>query len=196
MDASVMEASRALELIKAKLTNKRYQHSVQVANTAVKMAHRYGLDEFRAKLAGVLHDYARDLPEDELLGIAEENDLIKNGIERDIPDLLHGPVGAFLLNKELGIRDASILSAISHHTLGAVGMSNLDKVVFLADMIEPGRSYPGVDGLRELAYKDLDQAMLLGLESSIRHCLDEGKILHPYTVVVRNCFLHEVKTRE
>ncbi|KUG04263.1 hydrolase (had superfamily), yqek [hydrocarbon metagenome] len=191
-----MEASRALELIKAKLSNKRYQHSLQVADTAVKMARRYGLDESRANLAGILHDYARDLSEGELLNIAVSNNLIGNQVERDIPDLLHGPVGAFLLKQELGTKDTEILSAISHHTLGSVGMSDLEKVIFISDMIEPGRSYNGVEELRELAYKDLDAAMLTGLESSIRHCLDTGKILHPHTVVVRNCFLYKVNAGE
>lgn len=191
-----MEADRALELIKSKLSNKRYQHSVQVADTAVKMARRYGLDESRANLAGLLHDYARDLPAGELLNTAARNNLIGNSVERDIPDLLHGPVGAYLLEKEQGIKDSEILNAISHHTLGAVGMSDLEIVIFLADMIEPGRSYTGLAELRELAYIDLNQAMLSGLEGSIRHCLDTRKILHPQTVEARNCFLHKVNARE
>ncbi len=191
-----MEADRARKLIKAKLSNKRYQHSLQVADTAVKMARRYGLDEYRANLAGLLHDYARDLSEEVLLETAAKNNLIGNQVERDIPELLHGPVGAFLLKQELEIKDTELLSAISHHTLGAVGMSDLEKVIFIADMIEPGRSYNGVAELRELAYKDLDKTMLLGLESSIRYCLDAGKTLHPQTVEARNSFLKKVNARE
>ncbi len=187
-----MDADRALELIKARLSSKRFQHSVQVANTAVRMARRYGLDESRANLAGLLHDYARDLPADKLLEIAEENHLVFHQVERSLPDLLHGPVGAFLLEEDLGIKDEGILTAVRHHTLGAVDMNDLDKIIYLADMTEPGRNYPGVEELRKLSYEDLDRAMLWGLEDTIKYCLDEKKILHPGTVEVRNCFLLKV----
>ncbi len=189
-----MQADQAVEIIRLRLSKKKYQHSRQVADTAVQMARRFGIDESRTYLAGLLHDYARDLAANELLEIAEKNALISHQVEREVPDLLHGPVGAFLLEKDLLIKDEDILSAVRHHTLGAVPMTDLEKVIFIADMIEPGRSYTGVGELRELAFKDLDEAMLLGLESSIQHCLKAGKILHPITIEARNCFLQKVNT--
>ncbi len=191
-----MEADKALEIVRLRLSKKRYQHSRQVADTAVQMAKKFGIDESQAYLAGLLHDYARDLPTVELLEIAEKNHLISHQVEREVPDLLHGPVGALLLEKDLALKDKAILTAIKHHTLGAVGMSDLEKIIFLADMIEPGRSYTGVAELRELALIDLDEAMLLGLESSIEHCLEAGKILHPETIEARNCFLQKVNISE
>ncbi len=191
-----MQADKALEIVRSRLSEKRYQHSHWVADTAVQMAKKFGIDESQAYLAGILHDYARDLQTGALLEIAEKNHLISHQVEREVPDLLHGPVGAFLLEKDLGLKDKEILSAIRHHTLGSLQMSDLGKIIFLADMIEPGRSYTGVAELRELAYIDLDQAMLSALESSIRHCLDSRKILHPETVVVRNCFLQKVNISE
>lgn len=97
-----------------------------------------------------------------------------------------------LLPSEIVSIPAAVLQAISCHTLGSVQMNELDKILFLADMIEPGRCYPGVGELRREAFLDLDRAMLLALESSIRYCLETRKILHPLTVEVRNTFLKKV----
>lgn len=187
-----MEHYQALDLIKQRLSPNRYQHSLRVADMALILARRYTEDESWAYLAGVLHDYARDLPPEQLLSIARQYGLIKQEIESELPELLHGPVAAFLLPNELATIPKAVLEAISCHTLGSVPMSKLDKILFLADMIEPGRCYPGVGELRREVLLDLDQAMLLALESSIRYCLDNGKILHPLSVEVRNTFLKKV----
>ncbi len=187
-----MEHYQALDLIKQRLSPNRYQHSLRVADMALILARRYIEDESWAYLAGVLHDYARDLPPEQLLSIARQYGLIKQEIESELPELLHGPVAAFLLPNELATIPKAVLEAISCHTLGSVPMSKLDKILFLADMIEPGRCYPGVGELRREVLLDLDQAMLLALESSIRYCLDNGKILHPLSVEVRNTFLKKV----
>ncbi|NLO21376.1 MAG: HD domain-containing protein [Syntrophomonadaceae bacterium] len=188
-----MEPNEALDLIKQRLSPNRYRHSLGVADTAVILARRYAEDESWAYLAGVLHDYARNLPPDQLLSIAGQHGLIKQQVELEVPDLLHGPVAALLLQNDMAATiPKAVLEAIACHTLGSVQMSELDKILFLADMIEPGRCYPGVGELRKEAFLDLDRAMLLALESSIRYCLDTGKILHPLSVQVRNAFLKQV----
>jgi len=187
-----MQVNKALLVIESRLSEKRYQHSVQVADTAQIMAEKFDLNSQKAYLTGLLHDYARDMPFSELIEIAEKNQLMLHPLEKAVPELLHGPVGAFLLLRDMGVQDEEILNAVKHHTLGAVQMSDFEKVIYLADMIEPGRKYPGVEELRKLAYKNLDQAMLFGLENTIKYCLEKKKILHPQTVEVRNWFLQLV----
>ncbi|NLG32251.1 MAG: HD domain-containing protein, partial [Syntrophomonadaceae bacterium] len=110
-----------------------------------------------------------------------------------VPDLLHAPVGALLLEKELGITDGEILTAVSNHTLGAPSMGELDKIIFLADMIEPGRDFPGIERLSCLALRNLDEGMLFALEVTIKYCLQEKRILHPRTIETRNYFLLKMR---
>jgi predicted HD superfamily hydrolase involved in NAD metabolism len=189
----MLKASEAIQIVQGRLSERRFQHSLNVAQLAAELAVSFGVDSEKAFLVGILHDYAKDLNGDELLLIAEDNGLIDNEVERQAPDLLHAPVGALLIEKELGIKDTEILRAVRVHTLGSVKMSILDKIIFLADMIEPDRkAYPDLERLRQLSRSSLDEAMLLGLESTIRYCLDRRMILHPHTVSVRNVFLQKV----
>ncbi|MGI5921456.1 MAG: bis(5'-nucleosyl)-tetraphosphatase (symmetrical) YqeK [Syntrophomonadaceae bacterium] len=181
---------QATEIIKQKLSVNRFEHSLQVAQIARNMAENFNVDSDKAYLTGLLHDYAKGISGQELLQTAIDNNLIKEEMDKQIPDLLHAPVGAFLLRKELGIQDEQILKAVSCHTLGALDMNQLDKIIFLADMIEPGRDYPGVDRLRCLSMRNLDEGMLFGLESTIKYCIDNRRLLHPLTILVRNQFLH------
>jgi len=178
-----------IEIIKQKLSNHRFQHSLGVAKAARDLASKYGLDPNLAYTTGLLHDYAKGISGQELLRIAEENGLIEDAIERKLPDLLHAPVGAFLLSKDLNLTDKVMLQAVRLHTMGALEMSELDKIIFLADMIEPGRDYPGLQRLQCLTERNLDQAMLYAMESTIRYCIDQGRLLHPRTIEVRNHFL-------
>ncbi len=192
----MLNVAEAEFIMEDRLTAKRFQHSLGVARTAQNLALKFGIDGKQAYLTGVLHDYAKNLTVEQLLAIAEGADLISHPLERSSPDLLHAPVGAYLLENEVGIIDAEILQAVRVHTLGSLNMSTLDKVIFLADMIEPSRDmYPGLSLLREVAGIDLDKAMLLGLESTIRYCLDRQVLLHPHTIEVRNAFLQNIIER-
>lgn len=173
------------------VTPSRLEHSYAVALCAGELAVRYGEDRKKAELSGLLHDCARDLPPNELLRFAEENDLVKNEIERKFPVLLHGPVGAVLVQKELGIEDREILEAISSHTLGAPGMGLLAKIVYLADLIAEGRNFPGVAKIRRLAKEDLDLALLEGFASTVRYCLQEKRVIHPQTIAAWNFFISQ-----
>lgn len=179
----------ALEIIRFKLSRSRFKHSIQVANTAREMAARYGFDEERAYLTGLLHDYAKGISGQELIDLAEDYGIELDPIDREVPDLLHGPVGACLLADELDIDDQELLHAVSAHTLGCLDMNDLDKIIYLADMIEPGMDYPGMERLRCLTLRNLDYGMLLGLETTIKYCLERGRLLHPRTVEVRNQYL-------
>ncbi|HBQ86604.1 MAG TPA: phosphohydrolase [Syntrophomonas sp.] len=185
----MIDENKAIEIISARLSPSRCRHSLEVARVARQMAEQYGDDSSRAYLTGLLHDYAKGIAGDELVKIAEANHLITDEVDRQVPDLLHAPVGAFLLERDVGINDADILQAVKCHTVGCVDMTTLDKIIYLADMIEPGRDYPGLERLRCLAERSMDRAMLYGLETTIKYCIDCGRILHPQTIAVRNWFL-------
>lgn len=184
-----MDENRVEEIIQARLSESRYQHSLQVAAVAREMACAFGLDENKAGLAGIVHDYAKGIPGHELLDLAREYNLLEDEVETRSPDLLHASVGAFLLSREQGLVDEEILAAVRNHTLGRVGMTDLEKVLFLADMIEPGRDFPGIERLRCLAWRDLNQGMIQAIELTLRHCMDKGRLIHPRTVLVRNNLL-------
>ncbi|MHB1421425.1 MAG: bis(5'-nucleosyl)-tetraphosphatase (symmetrical) YqeK, partial [Bacillota bacterium] len=113
----------------------RYKHSLNVSETAEKLAHVHGADVPQAKIAGLLHDFARDFPDQKLVEIAENYNLVTSDIELYHPVLLHAPVGAVLVREEFDIKDPELLSAISRHTVGAPDMSPVEKVIYLADMI-------------------------------------------------------------
>lgn len=189
----MFDAAEAIQIVRGRLSAGRFQHSLNVAHLASDLAVPFGVNREKAFLVGILHDYAKCLTGDELLHIAEANGLIDDEVERQSPDLLHAGVGAWLLEKELGIKDSEVLQAVRVHTLGSVNMSILDKIIFIADMVEPDRqAYPDLEHLRQLSAWNLDGAMLLGLESTIRYCLNSRIILHPRTVMVRNVFLQKV----
>jgi len=179
----------AINIIRFRLSKNRFKHSMQVAQIAREMAEHYGVCAEKAYITGLLHDYAKGISGEELISIAEENNLIEDQIERQVPDLLHAPVGACLLKKELGIEDEELLRAVSLHTLGGIEMNDLDKIIYLADMIEPGRDFPGIERLKCVAWRNLDEGMLFGLESTIKYCIYRRRLLHPRTVAVRNHFL-------
>ncbi|HHX94945.1 MAG TPA: HD domain-containing protein [Clostridia bacterium] len=176
--------------LKERLDPQRFEHSMSVSRTAFELAETHGCNPESAKLAGLLHDYARDMCEKDLLAIAKEHRLISHPVERQVPLLLHGPVGALLVQRELKIFDADILEAIAVHTTGAPGMSDLAAVVYLADIIEPSRDFPGVRMLRSLAQNDsLDAAVLAALVSGISYCLERNLLIHPISVEARNYLL-------
>jgi len=186
----------AEQIVKTRLSTHRFQHCLGVARAARDLAQLYGVDDEKAYLTGILHDYAKNLTAAQLLLVAGQGEQIADEAEKQIPELLHAPVGAYLLAEELGIKDKEILEAVKAHTLGSMTMNSLAKIIFLADMTEPNRDmYPELEHLRQLSRHNLDEAMLLGLESTIRYCLDEGRLLHPRTVEVRNMFLHKIKDK-
>ena len=185
----MISADEARQIIKTKLSSNRYRHSCNVADTAKNLAKQFGVDEERAYISGLLHDYAKGLPARELLKIAEENQLIEDDIEYLIPDILHAKVGAFLLAQGNLVKSPEIINAVAYHTLGSEDMSDLDKIIFLADMIEPERDYPAMQRLECLSYRNLDEAMLFGLESTIKYCIEKGRLIHPQTITSRNIFL-------
>jgi predicted HD superfamily hydrolase involved in NAD metabolism len=175
------------EDLRRRLTAARYEHSLRVARTAEGLARRHGEDPERARLAGLYHDWARDLPEAELLACAA-----RLGLSGASPAVLHGPVAARLLPPTPGV-DEQVRAAVDRHTTGAPGMSRLDMVVYLADLIEPGRAFPGVEEMRRLADEDLEGATLAAMDATLRYLIDRGLPLDPRGVAARNDLLARVR---
>jgi len=168
------------------LSTKRLQHSFGVSKTAEKMAECFGCDKIKARMAGILHDIAREVPVDELLQRAQAFGIVVNDMEKAEPILLHAPLAAKLAQINFQIHDIEILQAILLHTTGGPHMSLLDKIIYLADVIEPGRNGSDLEELRTMAYIDLDKAMLMALDQSISYIVARSGLLHPATIEARN----------
>lgn len=153
----------------------RYAHTLGVAETAFKMAKCYGYDMHKAYLAGLLHDCAKSVPDNEKIQICEENNIEISDAEKFNPFLLHAKAGVFLAKDKYGIADEDILSSIRFHTTGNINMSLLEKIIFVADYIEPGRDKaPDLEILRKLAYEDIDRTVYLILRDTLAHLKERG----------------------
>ena len=170
-----------------RLKKSRYEHSLGVADTAAFLAKRFGVDESRARLAGLLHDCARMFPNEAMTAEADARGIAYGEVERAMPLLLHAPLGACVAREVYGVEDEEVLRSIARHTGGGSSMTALDKIIYFADMMEPTRDYPGVEKLRELALSaSLDEMTLAGLTRSIAFVLEKGHLVHPDTVLARN----------
>lgn len=183
------------ELLKNRLQGKRYEHSVQVMETAVALTDIYGGDRDAAAVAGLLHDYAKSMSPEELRQAAQELELELDPVVCRHMMLAHGPIGAALVERDLSITDPDILNAIRYHTYGREGMSTLEKIIYLADFIEPGRKFKGADDLRRVARENLDKAVLVALESSIAYLIGSDRLMHPNTLYARNELINEQNSR-
>jgi predicted HD superfamily hydrolase involved in NAD metabolism len=187
-----MERHEALEIVKEQLTEHRYQHTLGVMETAIQLAKQYGADVKKAELAAIFHDYAKFRSKEEMKQIILEqnmpNDLLVYNTE-----LWHAPVGAYLVKTEVGIQDEDILNAIRYHTSGRANMTLLEKIVYVADYIEPGRIFPGVDEVRELAQQDLDKALIKALQNTIQFLLKKNQPIYPDTIHTYNSLIMEHK---
>ena len=190
-----MKWKEAKDLVKGRLSEKRYQHTLNVKKMAVKLARRYGVNEEKAALAALLHDAAKEIPKEEMKAwMAQYPQYAEGGESRPIP-VWHGVCAAILARTEWGVTDEAVLSAIACHTAGKPGMTKLDKIVYLADMTSKERDWPGVNKLRRLEMKDLDAAMLAALKQTNDFVLSQGKPLDPMSKAAYDDILAQVEAR-
>lgn len=176
--------------LKNKLSEKRYKHSLGVADEAVKLAAHYYADKDKAYLAGLVHDAAKETKNAEAKSLLKDRyGLTLDPITENTHKLLHGPLGACIAQSEFGINDPEILDAVKYHTTAKANMGLLTKIIYIADYIEPNRDFDGVEELRALAYEDIDKAILLGIDFTIGELLERGSMFHPDTVHARNYIL-------
>ena len=161
-----MNLKQAKELVRSRLSDKRYEHTINVKKMAVKLAKHYGADEEQAALAALLHDAAKEIGKDEMRAIMQAHPEYAEGGEARPTPVWHGVCASILARTEWGVTDEAVLSAIACHTAGKPGMTQLDKILYLADMTSAERDWPGVEKLRKLELKDLDAAMLAALKQT------------------------------
>lgn len=193
MMGATMQETEICEKLKDMMDEERYVHSLGVRDCAVMLAERYGADVDKARLAGLLHDCAKGLPRQEMISKALEAEIELGAEEFQNEALLHGPAGAVIARQVFGVEDPEILSAIECHTTGKRDMALLDKIIYLADYIEPNRDFPGVEDLRQAAMEDIDKAVLMALRRTIKYVLDTDRFLHPRTVEAWNDMLKRYK---
>lgn len=170
------------------LSEKRYNHTIAVAETAIKLAKIYGADINKVEIAALLHDCAKNLKLSEMRRlIGRESELSKE--EYNLPEILHGFAGAIYARNIFRIEDKDILNAIKYHTIGRKNMTMIEKIVYIADVVEPGRKCKNVDKVRKLAYKDIDDAILQEMENKIKFLLSSDRVIHTNTIDMRNSIL-------
>ncbi|GAB1529789.1 MULTISPECIES: bis(5'-nucleosyl)-tetraphosphatase (symmetrical) YqeK [Brevibacillus] len=171
--------------VRQQMHEKRYNHTLGVAASARELAERFGADPDKAELAGLLHDYCKCWPVEKMFEILVRHDMPTELLEGE-KELWHAFAAAIVIQTDLGVTDADILQAVRYHTTGRAGMSLLEKVVCVADYIEPNRVYPGVDFIRAKAMHDLDAALALALGGTIQFLIEKQKTVFPLTLTAYN----------
>jgi predicted HD superfamily hydrolase involved in NAD metabolism len=171
------------------ISPKRFKHSLNVEKEALKLGEIYGADLEKCRIAAISHDCAKYFSDEELLKKAKEYGIEVDEIQMKFPQLLHSPVGAMYCKNVFEIEDEDILNAIKYHTTGRKDMSILEKIIYLADVIEEGRDFKGIEKIREKAYIDLDEALILSCNSTLKYIIEKNFLIHPLTIEFRNSLL-------
>ncbi len=177
--------------LKQYLTPERFRHTMGVAIMAEKLALHYDIDSEKAYLAGLLHDCAKNLPEEEQRALIQRNRFPIYEGELVNPHLLHGIAGSVLAEEMFQMKDPEILSAIRYHTVGKIDMSVLEKIIYLADLTEENRIFPFAEKLRQLTFEDLDRALLLSMENTIDYLSQKGQSVLKETYHIRESLLNK-----
>ncbi|MBU5466460.1 bis(5'-nucleosyl)-tetraphosphatase (symmetrical) YqeK [Virgibacillus sp. MSJ-26] len=190
-----MNRNEAIKRIKPHLTKERYEHTLRVADTAIELAGVYGESEEKAQLAALFHDYAKYRPIEEL-----KHWIIKSNLPKDLLDyhheLWHGPVGSILIEYEHGIQDSIIKNAIYYHTTGRAYMNKLDMILFVADYIEPGRDFPGLEEVRRIAKKDLIKTAWMVSRNTINYLMSRNNTVYPDSFYAYNYLTRKIKRKD
>lgn len=186
-----MNLEKCRKKIEERIGKRRMEHTLRVVETAQKLAKHYGVDLEKAKIAAFFHDCAKIRDQEKLFQTSDKYGLSLSKEMRAAPQIIHSYLGAIIAEKEYNVQEEDILNAIRYHTTGREHMSDLEKIIFLADYIEPGRDFPGVEKARELAAKDLDEAMSYCLTHTISFLLENNGVIALDTVKARNYLLEK-----
>lgn len=184
------------KLLKARLSQKRYNHSLNVAEESRKLAAKYGEDPDKAYFAGMLHDICKEIPGEEQKQMVLDSGFSVCREEIETHSLWHAIAGAVYIKREYGIEDIDIINAVRFHTVGRAGMTRLEEIVYIADLISADRDYKDVDKMRKLAYSDLDAAMLESFVFSVKSVIKKGGVIPPCTVDGYNFYARLCKSRK
>ncbi|MFH1709479.1 MAG: bis(5'-nucleosyl)-tetraphosphatase (symmetrical) YqeK [bacterium] len=184
-----MDEKNIIKKLKGLLGPSRFKHSLRVRDKVLHLSKFHKVSVKKAGIAGLLHDVSRHMDRGGLLKFAEKIKVKIDPISRAEPKLLHASLSAYIARTEFGIRDRQILRAISSHTLGRKHMTMLEKMIYVADHIEEGRSHAGVASTRKLAETDIDQAIVAISSSMIKYLSDNDLPIHPMTIEVKDHYL-------
>ncbi len=182
-------------LLQWRLSKKRLQHSLNVADEAFKLAEFYGEDAQKAYLAGLVHDICKEDESEELKNLVVKCNDITNA-ELSSKSLWHGPAGSYYIQQKLGIKDKDIINAVRFHTIGRAGMSKLEEIVYLADLISAERDYKDVEKMRKLAYSNFDKAMLEAVCFSITNVVKKHGYIPEYSIEAYNHYTYLYNARK
>jgi predicted HD superfamily hydrolase involved in NAD metabolism len=178
-----------IDFLKMEVSERRFIHSLNTMKTAMDLAKRLRADIKKCQTAGLLHDCAKNIIGSRAIDMCSRYDIELDYVLRNQTSLLHGYLGRIVAREKFGIEDEEVLNAIANHTMGRPAMSTVEKIVFLADYIEPHRFYPGVEELRELAYKDPDCAVVVAVDTTIKKILSKRELLHTRIIETRNYYI-------
>lgn len=176
-----LRVEEVLNLTARVLSEKRFKHTVRVADCAEEMAKHHGLDPLKARCAGLAHDLAKEIPLKDQLSLARRWDLLHYPEDEQNPAVLHGPLAAYWLEHYYKVDDVEVLAAVANHTLGRPGMSPLEMLIYSADLTERGRDFPEVDILRHSLYDDLEKGTLDCVERTLIYLRKRKNPIHPLT---------------
>ncbi|NFI93469.1 HD domain-containing protein [Clostridium botulinum] len=175
--------------LKDNLKQNRYNHTLGVVETAKKLAKINGISIEKAEIAAFAHDVAKNLSLEKMQSIIDKSNLELTNTEKENSNLWHSIIAPIEARNKLEIDNEEILDAIRWHTTGKENMSILTKIIYIADMIEPGRDFPGVEKIRQTTFENLDAGVLLGLTESMKDLLNRNLIIDLNTIKARNYFL-------
>lgn len=190
-----MNRDQLIEHVQQQMPKKRWQHTFGTMQSAVELARRFGGDPDKAELAALLHDYCKYWPVERQAEVLREKGAQKDLFEYE-SNIWHGPAAAEAVRDELGITDEEVLDAVRWHTSGRETMTLLDKIVCLADYIEPGRDFPDVHKIRKLAKHSLEEALLAGFDTTISFLLEKKAKIYPLSVFSRNSLINEINRKQ
>lgn len=181
------------EDLKENLSEEKYRHSLEVAKVASKLADNYDYDRDKAYLAGLIHDIAKEVPGEELFNFCLKNNIGTSELEEKNKNLLHGKVGAYLVKLKYKIDDNHIYNSIFYHTTGRPNMSILEKIIYIADYIEPSRKpLPRIDEIREMSLKSLDDSMKLIMQDTLESLKHRKLGIDKITIEAYNYYFNKV----
>ena len=181
------------DYLKKNLTESRYKHTLGVVYAAELLAEKNGESKEKARLAALVHDCAKNMRIDAQFEFLKSRSIEIDEITRKSPQILHGLIGSIIAKETMNIEDEEVLSAVRYHTTGKKSMSLLEKIIYIADYIEPNRDYNGVEDLRNITYADLDKGVLQGFDNTITYVIKLGQLVHPLTIEARNDLLLKIK---
>lgn len=180
-----MEYEQIEEIVKNSMSEKRYKHSQGVAKRAEELALIYGQDPKIAKLIGIAHDIAKEMPKEDAIKYAEENGIVFDKIEENEPGLWHSKLGANIAVKKFGFTN-EMAQAILYHTTGNVNMSIIDKIIYVADKTDETRTYEQLEEGIKISNQDLEEGVLFCAKRAINYSMQKITLIHPDTIELIN----------